>query len=184
MYSSIDAISEGLSEIEGKLSCASKISLGLSKETSPVTVTPVAAELGRSNGDMLSAIEQDAARKSDSIDEFTRDVASTVELADKVTREFHDIAEECVELMQENDRLRKVVEVLGRKQIEELTQMCAETDEAKAVLQEHLSQAPVPQIPSFYTLLAETLPLIRQALLSLDARIETDWSVSHPQNKV
>ena len=180
-YASLDAIAEGLSEVEGKLGCVSKIPLnnpGTLTQDEPLTTTPNFIQSVRSNADRLTAIERDIMKTGEGIDELTHDVANAVELADSVTGEFHNLAQQCVELMQENNRLRKVIAEMGHRQMEELTQMRSETDEMKSLLEERLSQEPIPLTPSLEALVPMVLPFVQQALLSIvacDSQPESDW---------
>lgn len=180
-YLSLEAISEGLSEIESKLN-APKTRLDASEPPSTedhqlIAATPGATQLDRSDAGGLTTIEEDMIRTRKGIDELTRDVARAVKLADTATQEFHQLAREWAQLWYENDRLREIIAEKEHRQMAELTQMRTETDEVKAVIHEHLSQDSVPPTLAFDAILLEVLPYIRQALLATDSQIEIDWSV-------
>ena len=77
----------------------------------------------------------------------------------------------------ENARLQKANDELERRQMEELTQMRAETDETKALLQEYMSRPPPPTAPPVQVLVPAVLPLIQEGLRplfeSLHSEIQT-----------
>ena len=176
-YTSLEAISVGLSEVQTKLISTSKISPdgpeALTKENQPIATAPGATQPDHFNAAGPPTLEQEYIKTRRGIDELTRDVNRAIELTDTATQEFHQLVRECIQLWYQNSRLRRSIVELG--QTEGLTDMSTDSDEFEALLRDHLSQASVSPTPELEAFLPEVSPFVQQILLAINSQIEIDW---------
>ena len=124
-------------------------------------------ELAATNAASMAALNEEMQVTGGDISELAHEVAEVIQNAETVTQRNDALSQEVLWLRSENARLQKANDELERRQMEELTQMRAETDETKALLQEYMSRPPPPTAPPVQVLVPAVLPLIQEGLRTL-----------------
>ncbi|KAK7684981.1 hypothetical protein QCA50_011816 [Cerrena zonata] len=130
-----------------------------------------AKELCESNAKRVTTVEGDVSKTGYEIDELANEVVEAIGRTNEVVRGNEHLAQENAWLRHENERLQRSLEEMEHRQKAELALMRAETDEAKALLQEYLSRPPPPTMPPSDELLVSILPAVQQALHPLFAEL-------------
>lgn len=179
-HDTLKAIEDRLTDIEGNLNqrqeeIGEEIQSALETQFHDLKLSleepnPILSEvqkLSQSNSERLTTIGVEIGRTGGEIDELAREVVEAIKVNNEVAQGSQSLAQENAWLRNENARLQKALDEMERRQNEELAVMRAETDEAKALLQEYLSRPPPPQMPPLDVLTVALVPLVRNALRPL-----------------
>ncbi|CAL1708710.1 unnamed protein product [Somion occarium] len=146
------------------------------------------AALSQDNSAKLESVQSELSKTGDEVGELAGEVADVIKQVNGLSDENEGLRRENYALLVENDRLRKVIDDMERRQVQELDKMRKETDAITAAVQA-LAKQPVVQQPAVTSTreLAESVkplilefvhdslkPLISDARNSIEQLLQSD----------